>query len=58
MFKYMYLGENRKLDIFVADSYAGAVVVVSAAGKLRFRYTGHPSTPGKSINQPGLHPDV
>ncbi|XP_078330988.1 uncharacterized protein LOC144624841 [Crassostrea virginica] len=45
-----YLTENRNLDICVADRDAGAVVVVSAAGKLRFRCTGPPSTTRESFS--------
>ena len=54
---YRYLNENRNLDICVADGQAGAVVVVSAAGKLRFRYTGSPSTSGELFNPVGIATD-
>ena len=54
---YKFLSENRNLDICVADSDACAVVVVSAAGKLRFRYTGPPSTIQKSLKPVGVTTD-
>ena len=44
------LSENRNCDICVADSLAGVIVVVSADGELRFRYTGSPSTPWESFD--------
>ena len=52
-----YLNEKRNLDICVADVDARAVVVVSAAGKLRFRYTVPPSSPGESFYPVGITTD-
>nr|XP_022313938.1 uncharacterized protein LOC111118664 [Crassostrea virginica] len=37
-----YLSENRNLDVCMANRAAGEIVVVDAAGKLRFIYRGHP----------------
>lgn len=51
LFNTKYVNENKNLDICVADNNAGAVVVVSAAGILRFRYKG-PSFPTKGSFTP------
>ena len=52
-----YLSENRNSDICVADDKKHTVVVVSSAGKLRFRYTGPHSTYWQYFKPTGITTD-
>nr|XP_022310438.1 uncharacterized protein LOC111115850 [Crassostrea virginica]XP_022310439.1 uncharacterized protein LOC111115850 [Crassostrea virginica] len=52
-----YLTENRNLDICVTDYDARAVVVVSAAGKLRFKYRGLIYLPMPTFHPYGITTD-
>jgi streptogramin lyase len=49
-----YISENRNQDVCVSDITAKSVVVVTASGKLRFRYTGPPSNTGESFGPRGI----
>lgn len=46
-----YITQNKNLDLCVSDWKAREIVVVNEAGKLRFKYTGHPSA-----NKPSFSP--
>lgn len=52
-----YITENGNRDICVSDCWAGAVIVVSQVGVLRFKYTGDLSTTKGSFDPHGIAAD-
>lgn len=52
-----YICENKNLDICVADSWGGAVIVINEGGELRFKFTSPPSTSGGSFRPRGITTD-
>lgn len=52
-----YICENKNLDLCVADSWGGAVIVINEGGKLRFKFTSPPSSSGGSFRPRGIISD-
>lgn len=50
--KYITGTANRNYNIFVSDQEAGTVVDVTQEGKLRWRFTGHPSRANRNPFKP------
>ena len=56
-FSAYYICENRNLDICLADHIAGALMVTSAAGSFRFRYSGPSSGIDRAFTPYGITTD-